>query len=442
MKTRVFFPLLFMCIISTYGIAQNNYVVITSGDTIWTGTVPEMTTEILDEISEIPQLVLSPLSENTTLPYKVDNSTEIWMRDIFNQQGGSCSQAAAIGYTFTYEIDRLRNVAAYDSVNLYPVDFTYNFLNEGDAGNGSLPQHGFNIAKDVGCPNVTTYGGMWAPSKKWMNGYEKYFSALYNRVKDNSSIYPFLNNGFNEFKHWMHDHGSGQQSGGFAVFIVDSVQFPMTRGIISSGEEIGQEIVKSWLGNNNNPITGHTMTIVGYNDSIKYDFNNDSQISEWEKGAVKVANSWGIENGWTHDGYVFVPYFMIEELFIPSQNVFYIMDADTSFVPEIVLKATVDHNRRDKLKFYTSYTQTADSLFPLVKNYRTYFPFSIKKGGPFPMLGINGNPMEFALDFSYWFSDRKVGKVFFIVHQDTTLNGTINNFSLVDYRWNETGSTL
>jgi hypothetical protein len=127
MKKKAFFPLFFMCILITHGIAQNNYYVKPSGDTLWWGLTPEITPEIQEEINSIPNLVISVLSENTTLPYKVDNSTYNWMRPIFEQEGGSCAQSAAIGYTFTYEINRLRNKSSADTVNQYRPDFTYNF---------------------------------------------------------------------------------------------------------------------------------------------------------------------------------------------------------------------------------------------------------------------------------------------------------------------------
>ena len=38
---------------------------------------------------------------------------------------------------------------------------------------------------------------------------------------------------------------------------------------------------------------GHVMTIVGYNDDVWIDFNNDGKVQPEEKGALKVVNSWG-----------------------------------------------------------------------------------------------------------------------------------------------------
>ena len=57
----------------------------------------ELTPELQAEIDLIPELILTPASENTTLPESVDNAGKIWMRDIFDQEGNSCAQAAAVG---------------------------------------------------------------------------------------------------------------------------------------------------------------------------------------------------------------------------------------------------------------------------------------------------------------------------------------------------------
>jgi len=38
---------------------------------------------------------------------------------------------------------------------------------------------------------------------------------------------------------------------------------------------------------------GHAMTIVGYNDDVWVDYNNDGIVQPQEKGALKVVNSWG-----------------------------------------------------------------------------------------------------------------------------------------------------
>ncbi len=76
-------------------------------------------------INQVPKFVLTPSSAQTSLPSVVDNSQEIYMRDVFTQWGGSCGQPSGIGYTYTYEINGLRNLTAGTTDNLYPTHFIY-----------------------------------------------------------------------------------------------------------------------------------------------------------------------------------------------------------------------------------------------------------------------------------------------------------------------------
>lgn len=82
----------------------------------------------------IPELVLSSQSIATDLPSEVYNDELQYFPPVFNQKGNSCVQAAEISYTFSYEINRLRNVPAgvwisedpNDFVNVYHHLYTYN----------------------------------------------------------------------------------------------------------------------------------------------------------------------------------------------------------------------------------------------------------------------------------------------------------------------------
>ena len=74
-----------------------------------TGTLPLSE----EEMAKIPLLRLSARSATITLPSSVYNNEHIYFPPIYNQQQiGCCVQAAEIGYTFTYEMNRLRGVAA------------------------------------------------------------------------------------------------------------------------------------------------------------------------------------------------------------------------------------------------------------------------------------------------------------------------------------------
>lgn len=102
-----------------------------NGDPWIVGVIPEITPEVQAKIDAIPEMTLSDISSTIQLPDMVDNSQNIYMRPIFSQWGGSCSQAAGVGYAFTYEVNWKRNLPSSEEANQYPTHYTWNFLNDG-----------------------------------------------------------------------------------------------------------------------------------------------------------------------------------------------------------------------------------------------------------------------------------------------------------------------
>ena len=85
------------------------------------------------------------------LPPYVYNGQDKYFPPIFNQDGGSCGSAAAIGYQFTHEINSYRDADASLSENQYPSHFTWLLAYQTSTTEG--------MAKAIGIPNVPTYGG-------------------------------------------------------------------------------------------------------------------------------------------------------------------------------------------------------------------------------------------------------------------------------------------
>ncbi len=107
----------------------------------------------------MPELKMPPGYGSRDLPYMVDNSTQIYMRPAFQQDGLSCGQASSIGYNFTYEMARERDLNASLTQNQYPTHFAWNFMNGGEGWYGVSYLHSLQILKEFGMPNVVDYGG-------------------------------------------------------------------------------------------------------------------------------------------------------------------------------------------------------------------------------------------------------------------------------------------
>ena len=429
-----------------------------NGEPWWAGDLPEVTSEIQAELDAIPPLVISSKSSATILPSQVDNSQRPWFRPVFSQNGGCCGQASGVGYTFTYEVNRVRNVSGSLPENQYPTHFTWNFLNKQDKDGGSWYYQGWDIIKQMGIPTVEDYGGMYKPNLSdldranvWETGYEKYNEALNNKVlTEYHHIDVRTPSGLETLKHWINDHGSGDVSGGLANFAVKI--FNANYGILpneSSGA--GKKIVIGW-GNDGL----HAMTIVGYDDNVKYDFNGDGQFSNsdpndlktWEIGALKVVNSWGdwwLGNG----GFVYMPYRLLAMPYISggiytnhfdTQKQVHVLSTTSSYHPEMTLKVKIKHSCRKKLSLFADKAENANQIASIGSMQYCAFncPPAWSGAGCLPMQGINEDPIEFCLDYGQFYNLDSVGKVFFRVHQNFGQhNGIISEFSLIDYRWNE-----
>ncbi len=125
-------------------------------------------------------------------PDHINNALSMYFPPVFNQSGGSCGSAQAIGYMFTHEMNSWRNKDASFEENQYPSHFTWLFTSV------DVPKIDQMVAN--GIPNVATYGGRTYsqlfgyqtpndnPNFGWMQGYDKWYSAMFNRATRNASF--------------------------------------------------------------------------------------------------------------------------------------------------------------------------------------------------------------------------------------------------------------
>ena len=386
-------------------------------------------------------------SLNKPLPASVHNESHIWWPFIINQGAfNSCNQVAEIFYTFTYEINRSRNLNAGDSINdeyainRYDHHYTYN-QNVSGVNGGSDWHSGFCTVRDNGCPNYNTFhdDNVFYPTNSlenkttyWMTGNENYEIGMKNRI---SEIYQFPfgigTADLNHLKHWIADHGKGETTGGLAIIGVYMDGHSVT--LVTQPPYDGEKILN--LGSGGMP---HALTIVGYDDNFP--------VSATEQGAFKIANSWGTLLFGYH-GFAWVPYSALI-LNNPRINIPYAYTCDVSPTinnpinnPDITISASIDHPQRKQLWYYVGQDEIIDEN-PEVPNSTKLFDAFTKKGNLKPMRGTQYvNPIELSLNFSHYYTDNisnPFQRVFFNLYEDTNSigGGQINSVKLVDHRWN------
>lgn len=193
--------------------------------------------------------------------------------------------------------------------------------------------------------------------------------------------------------------------------------------------------------------TGHGVTIVGYDDNIWADINNNNVVDSGELGAFKIANSWGA--AWANNGFIWVAY---DSFWLPDSQV---VDAPVpginpdiplgtiirtgtltssdwvipkkNYIPEVLAKAAIRHSNR-----WAMGVQFGDSELAAtspVRLLQTSFSFS---GGQYALDGSEGEvSFTFLLDVSDYVKKYNEWKYYLRLRTHETIS-TIEDFILID----------
>ena len=440
MKT---FITLILCCLFLLGNAQNR-------DEELSKHLKALTPEDEALLKSLPVKTMPADYATRSLPAVVDNSQYIYMRPAFNQEHYACGQASLIGYNFTYEMARERNVPANNTDNQYPTHFAWNFMNGGGGYYGVSYLHSAQILKNCGTPNVTTYGGMAAGGfTRWMSGYDNYLEAMENRITTISQLPVGTEEELQVLKYWLYDHLEGSEYGGLASFYAQYLTVYQT--LPSGTPESGRYVITSFGGSPN-----HAMTIVGYNDSIRWDYNNDGQytndidingdgvvnMKDWEIGGFKMVQSYGGVPNWGDQGYAYMMYKTVADNLGQGgiwNHCVHLLDVKEEFSPELVAKVTLKHDRRLAVQVIAGFSNNISATGP---DYILDIPIFNYQGGDNYMQGGTteaDKTIEFGLDLSPFLTDIDMGsstKFFLQVSEIDPWhlgNGEIVSFTLYDY---------
>ncbi len=386
--------------------------------------------------SALPELQIASTGVRAPLPTSCDNTKHEAFRPIFNQKGGSCAMASSIGYVFTYEINTLRDLASNTKKNQYPYAFTYNFCNRGSGSNGSMPNQGFDIAVKLGIPNVEKYGGFGlGDHDRWVSGYDVYLNAMGNRGTDQFTINVKTTSGIQKMKEWFDNHGSGTGQGGCLVYCYNASGCSQ-KTLPSASAHSGQKVYTKFGSSG-----GHAVTIAGYDDDVKYDYNGDGQytndkdlnrdgtidVKDWEVGAVLMVNSWG--TGFGNRGKIWVMYRLCADGMWSSKV--YGINAEKKVVkPKMAYKVNLTHSKRNSIRIRAGVSNNTSASTP---SDRIEWGKAFNYAGNSSALTSSGN-FEIGLDVTRLLEEiNGTTAKFFLQIDSKGGSGKVASFSLMDY---------
>jgi hypothetical protein len=375
----------------------------------------------------------------TATPSSVDNSTLPAFPPVGRQLVGSCVAYATTYYQFTHETALVRgwNAKTGGTSFYFSPKWTYNMINNGvDQGSGTgnayplLLNHGAATWADF--PDSSNF-------KEWCLNTAAWRKAIQFRLSAKGTISD--SNTSNMIAQMKQQIANGHVLV-FGTFVNSWVQTIVGNDPSTTLDDafVGQKIC-SYRSTTNNG--GHAMTFVGYNDNIWCDLNSNGIVDAGEKGAFKVANSWG--TGDWNGGYRWVTYDALRAttavaggpsssrtcLFQTVPGGVYWVTAQSNHIPTLLAEFTVNHVKRGQLKMVLGMDDTSKSIpaYQLVPNAINL------QGGDYGFAGTtNAVDGTFVMDFSNLNPPSGVSKKYFLSIYDS-LSGsaaTLKSFKLTD----------
>ncbi len=427
-------------------------------------------------------------------PDHVNNAETRYFPPVFNQDGGSCGSASRICYMFSYELAAYRDLDASKPENYYPSHFVWLHTN---SPSSPIDQGKDAFVTKVGVPTAATYGGQTYSSLfgyqeesnndfGWMQGYDKWFEAMHNRMlqPSNFPVNVGTEEGREAVKNWLWNHNGDTdfQAGGICGIGVASggqwYDIPKTETNDKLGVT-GMGYVGEW-----GVSVDHALTVVGYDDRIEFDLDKDGKVGETnpdsvrnkdneriytadigEVGAWIIANSWG---GWENGGFIYCPYAHAGPMFQNNGTAGNRTMLDNYWTPEIykvrkdyrplrTIKLEMDYSHRSEIALSAGISADLNATVP--ENTTNFVHFTYAGDGAYgntnpapeiPMLGrwadgkLHTEPMEFGYDLT----DLTAGydmtqplKYFFIIDTKSWAQGkgTVYRASIMDYLYDELG---
>lgn len=413
------------------------------------GAIKDTQTPVLDENSE------NAPSGAVLLPSSVDLSLSESFPSVGNQGSvGSCTAWASTYYQFGYQVASMNSWdAKNDPTKQFSPKWTYNLCNNG-INKGSLYATIYSVLANQGAVRYSEFAPSGVATRAeygtWYLDTEGMKRALQYRISDYEHLCfadveastPITNSKsacLNVMKSLLN-------SGNVLTFQTDFGEWDYMKLSSQYNSALNGQYVCIKHYNPDDKWSGHAMAIVGYDDNISYDLNEDGIIQNYEKGAFKIVNSWGERYG--NDGYMWVMYDALNRVSnATNQNVpnrepifddyAYNIITVEEYPLDLVAEVTISQSCRNQIKLKLGQSETDITTPQYIQN--TLFNYS---GGAYNYSGLSTTPMEatFAFDYGNLCNSEITRKNYYISINDLySGNSThIKNIKLID----STGKTV
>jgi len=291
--------------------------------------------------------IVEQVNYQAALPAAVDLSASPYFPPIGDQgQQGSCASFALGYYCKTYQEAKEHNwdlsgaawVGGADDCNItdpykgkvMSPAFVYNLINGGQDV-GSDFETPIRLLCEVGVSSWQNMPYYWQDYARWPSEAAWAEAPLYrsNSTYSYQYLYGNTTDGLESLKNWL-------AAGNLAVVAVDA--YDNLWNYTTHSKALGSQDLMISDTYTVGPLD-HAATVVGYDDLFTYIENGETR-----HGAIKIANTWGIDGSWENlpDGCYWISYAAFMKLSTPDNPVILFKNLD-NYEPEITATFNLTH---------------------------------------------------------------------------------------------------
>ncbi|MGL5150716.1 MAG: carbohydrate-binding protein, partial [Clostridium sp.] len=332
-----------------------------------------------DDIAEIGEEFIIDTKKSTKtsyeLPSSLDNSELKYFPEIGDQGGlNSCAAWATTYYNMTYMTALKNDYAVKDnngnniSSRVFSPKWPYIFVNDGE-NVGSNAQENFEVLKSHGAATINNLPyspdgknpdsyRQWPSDKNTWKEATKYSAKDYglidaNPKNENTYVSSNIDSDLNQIKTMLtNGYLLNFYTYAYAEKELKIKDNPNTQ---NDNKHINEYAIAAVTNDG-----AHEVTLVGYNDDIWVDVNNNNKVDNGELGAFKVANSWGKES--YNKGFYWITYDSLNQVSSVegvatsetrrgsiNAGIVEFLVPDTIKEPTALLEITLDHKLRNDI---------------------------------------------------------------------------------------------